>query len=314
MPLEPSEFFDVHGSASAAFERMADRFKAWLLRLAHAQVLLPGAAAVATWMVQVLAGLPVAPQPILAVFLVFFAIYTFDRVAAEPEADAVTNPESARFARRHARTLLTLAFAAYALALGLSFSGGLRRVLTMVLPVVALLLYSFPVVPRVLAQRWGFRRLKEIFGVKNAVVGATFATTLTLAPLPPEGAPAPGLLAALWVFIFVRFFINSSVFDMRDEIGDRQHGVRTLPVVLGRARARKVLHTLNLSLGAFLLVLVLLELAPPAFAALGVSVPLSAWYLRKTARPGPLHFLCDVVVDGELYVAGAAVLLALSLS
>lgn len=314
MPLKPSEFFDVHGLAPATFERMVNRFKVWLMSLAHAQVLLPGAAAVGTWMVQVLAGLPVSPQPVLAVFLVFFSIYTFDRVAAEPEADAVTNPERASFARRHSRTLLTLAFAAYAIALGLSFSGGLRRVLTMVLPVVALLLYSFPVIPRELARRWGFRRLKEIFGVKNAVVGATFATTLTLAPLPPEGAPTPGLLAALWVFIFVRFFINTVVFDMRDEVGDRQQGVRTLPVVLGRARARQVLHALNLSLGAFLLAPVLLGWGPAAFAALGVSIPFSAWYLMKTARPGPLHFLCDVLVDGELYVAGAAVALALSLT
>jgi len=313
MPTKPSEFLDVHGAASAAFERGTARLKAWLMLLAHAQVLMPGAAAVGTWVVQVLAGLPMSPQPILAVFLVFFSIYTFDRVTAEPKADAVTHPERAQFARRHARPLLTLAFAAYALALGLSVSGGPRRLLTLLLPVVALLLYSFPVVPRALARRWGFRRLKEIFGVKNAVVGATFATTLTLAPLPPEGAPAPGPLAALWMFIFVRFFINSAVFDMRDEVGDRQQGVRTLPVVLGRARTRKVLHTLNLAQGSFLLALTLLGLVPTAFAALGVSALFSAWYLRKTAQRAPLHFLCDVVVDGELYVAGAAVLLALSL-
>jgi 4-hydroxybenzoate polyprenyltransferase len=265
-------------------------------------------------MVQVLAGLPVSPQPTLAVFLVFFSIYSFDRVAAEPEVDALNHPERTRFARRNARQLLTLAITAYGLALLLSASGGPRRVLAVLLPMAALLVYSFPFVPRPLARRWGFRRLKEIFVVKNAVVACTFATTLTLVPLPAQGAPAMGPLVALWVFIFVRFFINAAVFDIRDEVGDRQHGIRTLPVVLGRARAVRVLQALNLALGVFLLAVPLLGLGPPACAALAVLTPYSVWYLRKLLQPGPLHFLCDVVVDGELYVAGAAVLLTLSLA
>jgi 4-hydroxybenzoate polyprenyltransferase len=281
-----------------------------LMRLAYAQLVLAGAAAVGVWIVQVLAGLPREHEPIVAVFLVFYAIYVLDRVMAEPDTDALNHPERERFARRHARKLLGLSVAAYGVALVLASQGGLRRLLILLLPLVAVLLYSFPFVPRPLARWLGFSRLKEILVVKNMVMAGTFATTLTLAPLPAQGAPVPHTLAALWVFLFVRFFINSIVFDMRDEHGDRLQGIRTLPVVLGGGRTRQLLHVLNLALGAFLLAIPALGLGPPAVSALAVGTPLATWYLWRFPRSGSLHFLCDVVVDGELYVAGLALLLA----
>jgi 4-hydroxybenzoate polyprenyltransferase len=279
------------------------------MRLAYAQVLLAGAAAVGTWMIEVMARLPSRPGPIVAVGLVFFSIYALDRVAAEPETDALNHPERERFVRRHARKLLLLAVAAYAVALGLAAREGWGHVLILLLPLAAVLLYSFPFVPRPLARRLGFSRLKDILVVKNMVVAATFATTLALAPVPTRGAVAVPTLLALWVFLFVRFFINSIVFDLRDEHGDRQKGTRTLPVVIGADRTRRLLHTLNLALGVFALAVPLLGLGPPAFAALAVGTPFATWYLRRTAGSGSLHFLCDVVADGELYVTGLAFLL-----
>ena len=299
---------------SRAVSLLGPSLQALLMRLAYAQLVLSGAAAVGTWMVQVLLGLPREPAPSVAVFLVFFSIYTLDRVAAEPDTDALNHPERERFARRHARKMLALAGAAYAAALALGLRGGPGRLLVLLLPLAAVLLYSFPFVPRPLARQLGFSRLKELLVVKNGVMAGTFATTLTLAPLPAHGSLALRPLAALWGFFFVRFFINSVVFDMRDEHGDRLQGIRTLPVVLGSGPTRRLLHVLNLALGACVLAVPMLGLGPPAFAALAVGTPLATWYLRRTAGPGSLHFLCDVIVDGELYLAGLVLLLAVSVS
>lgn len=290
---------------------LRSRAQALLMRLAYVQVVLAGAAAVGVWIVQVLAGLPREPEPIVAVFLVFYAIYALDRVAAEPSTDALNHPERERFARRHARKLLGLCAVAYGVALVLASWGGLGRLLVLLLPLVAVLLYSFPFVPRPLARWLGFSRLKEILVIKNMVMAGTFATTLTLAPLPAQGAPVPRTLVALWVFLFVRFLINGIVFDMRDEHGDRLQGIRTLPVVLGGRRTRLLLHALNLALGAFLLAIPPLGLGPPAVSALAVGTPLATWYLWRFERSESVHFLCDVVVDGELYVAGLALLLVI---
>lgn len=292
--------------------RQGGRLRSLLMTLAHVHVLVGGAVAVGTWMVQRMAQLPVELAPCLGAFLTFFSIYALDRVAAEPEADAINHPERRHFTRRHARVLLVLAIAAYAAALVLGASAGVGRTLVMLLPLAGVLVYSFPFVPRPLARRLGFRRLKEILFVKNALVASIFASTMTLAPIPAEGKVATSALAVMWLFFFVRGFINTVVFDMRDELGDRRHGIRTLPVVLGPRRTRRLMHGLNLGLGVFLLLVPALGLAPPAFAALAVGTPLATWYLNRTAQPGSKHFLCDVIVDGEMYVAGLAMLIALS--
>lgn len=284
--------------------------QAWLSALAYAQVLLAGAAAVGTWMVQALVRLPSRLEPIVAVGLVFFSIYALDRAAAEPETDSLNHPERERFVRRHARKLLGLAVAAYAVALGLAAREGGYELGVLLLPLVAVLLYSFPVVPRPLARWLGFRRLKDILVIKNVVVAATFATTLTLAPVPMGGAAAGSTLVAFWLFFFIRFFINSIVFDVRDEHGDRLKGIRTLPVVMGARPTLRLLHGLNLALGVFVLAAPVLGWAPPTFAVLAVGTPFAMGYLRRLAGPGSPHFLCDVVADGELYVAGLALLVA----
>ncbi len=302
----PSEFPDALNWGA--------RVQGWLMTLAHLHLVLGGAVGVGVWMVQRVAGLPVSLAPCLGAFLTFFSIYALDRVAAEPEVDAINHPERQRFSRRHARVLLGLAIAAYVLALVLGALGGVGRFLVMLLPLAGVLVYSFPFVPRPLARRLGFRRLKEILVVKNALVASIFASTVTLAPIPADGQVSVGALAVLWVFFFVRGFINTVVFDMRDEEGDRRHGIRTLPVVLGAERTRGLLHGMNLALGIFLLLVPALGLAPPAFAVLAVGTPLATWYLNRTAQRGSMHFLCDVVVDGEMYVAGLALLVGLSVA
>ncbi len=288
-----------------------ERLRGFLMKLAHVHVLLGGAVAVGTWMMQWAAQLPVKLAPCLGTFLTFFSIYALDRVAAEPEADAINHPERDSFSRRNARVLLGLAIAAYVLALGLGAWESTERFLVMLLPLAGVLVYSFPFVPRPLARWLGFRRLKEVLVVKNALVASIFASTMTLAPIPVDYEVATSTFAVMWVFFFVRFFINSAVFDIRDEQGDRKCGIRTLPVVLGPERARQLLHGLNLALGAFVLLAPALEWAPPEFSVLAVGTPLTIWYLNRTAQPGPLHFLCDVVVDGELYLAGLALVATL---
>jgi 4-hydroxybenzoate polyprenyltransferase len=290
---------------------LGDRLRSVLVMLAHVHVLLAGAVAVSTWMVQRMMGLEAELAPCLGAFLTFFSIYALDRVAAEPEADAINHPERESFSRRHARVLLGLAVAAYVISLGLGARKGLGGFLVMLLPLAGVLVYSFPFVPRPLAHWLGFRRLKEVLVVKNALVASIFASTVTLVPMPTKGKAATGTFTVMWVFFFVRFFINTVVFDMRDEQGDRQCGIRTLPVVLGPERTRRLLHGMNLALGVFLLLAPALGVAPPAFSALAVGTPLATWYLNRTAQPGSMHFLCDVVVDGELYVAGLALLVSL---
>jgi 4-hydroxybenzoate polyprenyltransferase len=279
-----------------------------LVFLARTNLLLAANSAIIVWMVQLLAGLPHSAEPPLIGFLIFFAIYTVDRIA-EPEADDLTHPERRSFSRRYARQLWVAAGLASLLGIGLAMRGGVWRVTGALLPPVALGLYSFPFIPGPLARRIGFSRLKEVLVLKNGVVAFTFATTHVLLPLSEGDAVARGPLLAMWVFLFGRFFINTVTFDLRDEEGDRQHGVRTLPVVLGPERTRQVLHLLNVALGLGLLAVPALGWGSTLFLALQAGTVYAGWYVWRSGQPGDIHFLCDVLVDGELFVNAAALLL-----
>ena len=79
--------------------------------------------------------------------------------------------------------------------------------------------------------------------------------------------------------------------------------------MLGRARTLLLLHGLNALLALLTVAVPLLGWAPPRFALLGLSCPYAWAYLRQVERTEDIHFLCDVVSDGELLVLAGAVLL-----
>jgi 4-hydroxybenzoate polyprenyltransferase len=276
--------------------------------LARWNLLLALAAAAFTAAAQVLAGHAPSPVAPLVVFLTLFAVYGLDR-AAEPDADARAHPERARFARKHAGRMRAAALAAYAAALPLAWwSVGPAGTAAALLPLAAVLVYSFPFLPGAVARRVGFARLKEVLVVKNVVVAGTLAATPTLLVLAEAPGAARAPLAATAAFLFGRWWVNTVTFDLRDEQGDRAGGIRTLPVVLGRARTLRLLHAANALVGAAALAAPLFAPVPATFALLACGTPYTWAYLRALEAGGDEHFLCDVVADAELLLPAAAVL------
>jgi 4-hydroxybenzoate polyprenyltransferase len=292
---------------------MPESVRSLLVLLARGNLLMALSMAASTWMVQVFAGLPTEPLPPLLSFLVIYAIYSLDRVT-ELDADHLTHPERARFSRRHARWLRGSALAAQALALGLSATRGAWSMAVTLMPLAALLVYSFPVLPRPVARLVGVSRLKEVFLLKNVWVAGTLTATSTLFAVVLHGSvPTWPPLLATTAFLLGRWTINVILFDVRDETGDRANGLRTVPVVLGRTKTLRVLHVLNGLLALLTVAVPLLGLARPAFVLLGVSCAYAWAYLRRAGFSEDLHFLCDVVSDGEQLVLAGVVLLGTSL-
>jgi 4-hydroxybenzoate polyprenyltransferase len=284
--------------------------RAFLVILARENLLLAMGMGAITLVTQVMEELPAEPLSPLIVALAFYAVYSLDR-AGDADADGLTHPERARFSRRNARRMRTASLAAYALALALAATRGGWAMAVALIPLGALLLYSFRIVPPKIAGRVGFARIKEVFVLKNVWVAVTLAATATLLPIAASGAaPRWQAAAAMGGFLFGRWWINTLVFDLRDEAGDRANGLRTVPVVLGRARTLRLLHAGNAALAAATLAVPLLGWARPLFALLAASSVYAWIYLRAIAAGGDPHFLCDVVADGELLLLSALVLLA----
>lgn len=290
--------------AHAAFAHI----RAFLVLLARENLILAVSMGAITRVAQGMAGMASEPVAPLIVTLVFYAVYTLDR-AADAGADARTHPERARFSRRNAGRMRATAAAAYVLALGLAAGQGASSVAVALLPLGAVILYSYPILPRALARRVGFARLKEVPVLKNVWVSLTLAATAVLLPVTiAGGAPRWAPVAAMGAYVFGRWWINTLFFDLRDEAGDRANGLRTVPVLLGRARTLRLLHGANALLGAAALAAPLLGAAPARFALLATGSVYAWGYLRAFAAGVDPHFLCDVVADGELLVLSAVVL------
>lgn len=303
-------------SAPARWAARAERQAWWRTRrllvfLARWNLLLALGMAAFTLAAQALAGLPAAPLPPLVVFLTLYSIYSLDR-ASEPDADGLTHPERASFSRANARLMRGTALGAYALALPLAWAhAGAAGAAAALLPLAAVLVYSFRFLPASIARRVGFSRLKEVLVLKNVVVAATLAATPVLLLAAGAGDHRPRLaLAATAAFLFGRWWINTLLFDLRDEAGDRANGILTVPVALGRARTLRLLHAANALLGAAAFAAPLLLPLPRVFVLLSASSVYALAYLTAMGARRDEHFVCDVVADGELLAVSALVLLA----
>jgi 4-hydroxybenzoate polyprenyltransferase len=115
----------------------------------------------------------------------------------------------------------------------------------------------------------GAVRLKDLPGLKSPYVAATWAYSFA------------GMVGAGYSLIFLIILINTVLFDVRDLIGDRVAGVRTIPVIFGLSRTVAGLMLLN----------IVLAFIHPISALIGGCL---LWYFRMP-RPNLKY---DLWIDG----------------
>jgi 4-hydroxybenzoate polyprenyltransferase len=270
----------------------------WLLwQLAQANIVLAVSTAAAVYVVGLLLGLPPSPLPALILFLVTFAVYNFNRHTDRNE-DRINHPKRVAFIRKYGRGLVIISVFAYMLAIMLSLYGGSGAQLIVMLPLVALLLYSLRWFPK---NGDATKRLKEIFIIKNIVVSGAWAGTVVFLPVLYFQVPVTTFSVLVFMFFFFRFFINTIVFDLRDITGDEKNGINSMPVVLGYERTWHVLHAINLLLGLLFIAGLMIGILPQITLPLIFSMIFSFIYLSYLRFPRNIHFVCDVIVDGEYF-------------
>jgi len=78
-------------------------------------------------------------------------------------------------------------------------------------------------------------KLKSGYGIKNIVVGFTWSVSIVLS--------LKKVSLTIFTFYFLKLFINSSIFDIKDKDVDE---IRTLPKVLDEKSFKLLLTSLNL--------------------------------------------------------------------
>ncbi len=250
-------------------------------------------------------GITPSPVALVIMLLVPFSVYNMNRKTDEEE-DSVNHPGRYRFTKRFEKPLAHGALGAYALATLIAVPFGLGAVLVTLVPLIAGVLYSMPVLPK----GFGYRRLKEIPVMKNIVVGGSWSVILVFLPCMVAGIPVtlPTLLCLL--FFFTYGFIASALPDMRDREGDAQAGVVTIPVMIGVDRTKWVLGALNWTTALVVIAFGIGVMLPPLITMLCAGAHCyTQCCITSFGRTGGNDFLCDILSDGQFLIIGSAVFL-----
>lgn len=198
----------------------------------------------ATGFFQTLAGyhlLEVSPSiPICtAVFLMTFSLYSLNKLTDMKE-DAINMPERLNFLKGRRNLIIIYSVVAYLLCILLTFFDKPSSVFIVFVPLIANALYGSRLLP-------GLPRLKDISFMKNIVVAVSWAVTTTLLPAG-HILNEKSTIALVLYFMLAKAFVNTVLYDVRDVTGDKENGIRTMPVIFGQKKTTFVLLAINATL------------------------------------------------------------------
>ena len=237
--------------------------------------------------------LDVPPNLILlcATFLVIYSVYSLNRLT-DQEEDAINMPTRSAFVQGNERLLLILAAASYIAALVLGWVESPLAAGILFVPFLSGIIYSTDALSTI-----GIPRLKDIFLVKSLIVA--FSLTVCAAFLP--ALYLYGDFVKLWFvfpFIFIKIFINTVLFDVRDVDGDTLSGVKTIPVVIGITRTRQALLILQSLLVLWLMLF--LDIFSEYYIILIISIIYGYFYILYFCDEKEHSGVSwDVLLDGE---------------
>lgn len=243
-----------------------------------------------TFMTFILLGMEPDFNVCLVIFLVTFSIYSLNKLTDIKE-DAINMPERMRFLAGRKRLVLLYSLAAYLLSIFLAFIDTPVAVPIVFIPLAANLVYGSKLLP-------GIPRFKDIPVMKNLFVALTWAICATLLPIAHIGQKPETLAAIVFGFLLTKSFINTVLYDIRDADGDREHGIRTIPVLLGTKKTVVILLALNGTLLSW--VFLTGSTMPPLALAMILYGFLYIIYFRTRRDP----LVLDFFVDGEWMHAG----------
>jgi 4-hydroxybenzoate polyprenyltransferase len=204
--------------------------------------------------------------------------------------DTINMPERLSFIKGRKRLVLGYSLAAYGLSVLLAFLVNPSTIPILFMPLASNVLYSIKLIP-------GVPRFKEIPVMKNLFVALSWTLVCTLLPAFHVKVALPFSLPMLVYFLMIKLFINAALYDIRDMKGDRENGIRTIPVTIGPKKTAGILLMLN----TMLLPCIALAGATSWLIYLGLTLYGYAYIIYFCVPRDPQQL--DFFVDGEWMLA-----------
>lgn len=207
---------------------------------------------------------------------IVFAVYVLNRFTDKTE-DFANDMGKLLFFTKH-KSLFTaglLAIVFVLLALTLQHKLAVYPLVLLTLGI----LYSFRLIPWYNTERgFYFRRLKEFVLVKNLLVSLLWGISIFVFPAAFTGfvlRPDAVLMVLMGVAI-ISTFSNTLFSDVRDVLGDRLAGNRTIPVIFGKKMSYGLILAMNAGWWITCLALLRMQVIEPVhflFASIMVLFP-----------------------------------------
>ena len=176
--------------------------------------------------------------PLVSAFFSTLFLYSLNRISDLKE-DRINIPDRFKFWSKYGDKIIFLTLIFFVIVTLSNFFIGFYQGFFLLLPFFIVFSYSF-------------LRLKSVLFLKNIVV----ATGWSLIPLYASTYMVSPQLSIIFFSSFVVFLsvlINAIVFDIKDIIGDKIVGVKTIPSVYGISPSKKLAYLLNIMLLFFIL-------------------------------------------------------------
>ncbi len=182
------------------------------------------------------------PQVLISVFYVL-SMHILNNLTGNA-SDRYNDPERADFYDRNKKFLVILAFLAGAIGLLAAMSMGLLPFLILLTMSLTGLAYNLRVVPRFLAEKIPYQRIRDIPGSKTILIAIAWG--IITSTLPALAQTTRFTLNTIIVFCWATgiVFIRTAFFDILDMQGDRIVGKETIPILLGDKRAFSLLKAM----------------------------------------------------------------------
>jgi len=227
----------------------------------------------------------------ISVFLMTFSVYSLNKLT-DIEEDAINMPERISFLAGRTKLILYYSLAAYVLSAIIAFLEKPLVLPLIFIPLASNAIYSSRLIP-------GLPRLKDIPFMKNLTVAISWALVCTLLPAVHMNIASKGLIVIIILFMITKDVITTALYDIRDVVGDRENGVRTIPVIFGPKKTILLLLLLNSTM------LPLLVFVEGEVRFLMATLILYGYvcivYFRERRNP----LVLDFFVDGEWMLACA---------
>ena len=231
---------------------------------------------------------------LFAMFFTMLGIYSLNKLTDKDE-DSINLPERANYVIGNEKPLIFILVISYLIAILLGFSVNIWAVIIILFPLFAGIIYSVEISPKI-------PRLKNITGMKNIIVVLSWTVGSTF--LPAICVYKCVIITALvFSFIFIKIFVNAVVFDIRDIEGDQKNNIKTIPVVIGRQKTKKMLFIIHSTLIPWLAVSLYLGFFTQYIPVLIFCIIYGYWYIHYFCNVEKVpKYATDLFVDGEWIV------------